>query len=264
MLGQVKTIDGVKQIVPLTSDTRIGNPLGTIIAVYTTRCPSGYLPCDGSVYDTTQYPALYALLGSNHTPDLREVTLKGIGLNSNTTSHVSVSGLSVGDYLEDRVQNLYDSNFVFSETRSVAAGANATTIVDDADGTNSLSTRFGPTTEVKAVGVNYVIKATPGLEESQADYVAGIIEDYVDSKFIYEKLTLTSQGDYLTIPNKEGYEIASVVIYYKGGQSNSIYSTSIQHLSSSPYDWFIYFRFADNSNPPIDDYTVSIIWAKAE
>ena len=186
MLGQVKTINGVKQIVPLTSDTRIGNPLGTILAVYTTRCPSGYLPCDGSTYDTTQYPALYALLGSNHTPDLREVTLKGIGLNSNATDHVSVSGLSVGDYLDDRLQNhthiVTANNLSIGNDGFAAEGANNP--LGGFYTGNVYNGRKGATTEVKAVGVNYVIKATPGLEESQADYVAGIIEDYFDVETI--------------------------------------------------------------------------------
>ena len=86
MLGIVKKDNNnQKYIQPMTSDARIGNPLGTILAVYTTRCPVGYLPCDGSAYDTTQYPALYALLGSDHLPDLREATLKGIGLTSLST-----------------------------------------------------------------------------------------------------------------------------------------------------------------------------------
>lgn len=182
-------------LVPLTSDARIGNPLGTIIAIYTTRVPAGYLPCNGATFDQTQYPALYALLGTNVLPDLREATLKGIGLNSNATEHVSADGLVVGEYLDDRVQaHAHDifaltSNTVLNYRVIDYSTAGTATGALQARGTSArnygardiYSGRNGATTEVKSVGVNYVIKAVPGIEESQADYVTGIIEDYVDA-----------------------------------------------------------------------------------
>ena len=41
-----------------------------------------WLECDGSSYNTSTYPDLYALLGTNTLPDLRSCVLYGVGVNS--------------------------------------------------------------------------------------------------------------------------------------------------------------------------------------
>ena len=69
MLGIVKEIDGQKKIVPLTTDTGTGAPVGTLISQYKKVPMSGYLYCDGSTFDENAYPALYMYLGTNVLPD---------------------------------------------------------------------------------------------------------------------------------------------------------------------------------------------------
>lgn len=44
-----------------------------------------WLYCDGSTFDTTKYPLLYNLLGSDTLPDLRECCLVGAGTNDTDT-----------------------------------------------------------------------------------------------------------------------------------------------------------------------------------
>ena len=233
LLGIIEK-NGQKSWVPYTSDARIGNPLGTILAIYTTRCPVGYLPCDGSAYDTTQYPALYALLGSDHLPDLREATLKGIGLNSQGQSHLTTA-LGIGDFLDDRLQNIKYDGDSFSSVANWTDGsispANSPFITSNLSPSYSPASgqygafkglgfdasrvaRTGVTTEVKSVGVFYVIKAVPGVEESQADYVAGVFEDYVDNvtdnikmKFIYISWgPVTASQSYTKVPAELGLD----------------------------------------------------------
>ena len=79
MVGQVYSENGVKKIRNLAGSVGGGLPIGTIIAQYSNTVPSGYLPCTGVQFDRTQYPALYTLLGDDHTPDLRESGLVGAG-----------------------------------------------------------------------------------------------------------------------------------------------------------------------------------------
>ena len=50
MVGIIKEIDGEKKIVPLTSDTGTGVPVGTLISQYKKVPMSGYLYCDGSTF----------------------------------------------------------------------------------------------------------------------------------------------------------------------------------------------------------------------
>ena len=194
MLGRVVVENGVKKIVPLTADCGSGNPVGTVIAVYSNKVPNGYLPCNGVAFDTAQFPVLYALLQDDHTPDLRECTLKGIGESGRTVgAHVKAGGLAVGEFVDDRIQNikvdpdsesagicawtdgaLIPANSPFTKTTpqtqwqpsSGAMGAFQSLGFDA-----SKNVRAGATTEVKAVGVNWCIKATSGINENQADNV---------------------------------------------------------------------------------------------
>ena len=53
MLGIVKEINGEKKIIPLTTDTGTGAPVGTLIQQYKKVPMSGYLYCDGSTFDET-------------------------------------------------------------------------------------------------------------------------------------------------------------------------------------------------------------------
>ena len=89
MLFQIKTINGQKTIVPLTADAGAGAPVGSLLSMYKKSSPSGYLYCDGSTFDATAYPLLYAYLGSNVLPDYREFAL--VGAEQNTTDVYNAS-----------------------------------------------------------------------------------------------------------------------------------------------------------------------------
>lgn len=91
MLVQIITENGQKKIKPLTADAGAGNPVGTIIVVCSNQIPSNYLPL-GTQYDTSLYPVLYALLGTDTTP-----TASALGLPTLTSGQYAIkatSGLS--------------------------------------------------------------------------------------------------------------------------------------------------------------------------
>ena len=193
MILQVKIINGVKKLVPLTTDSGQGLPLGAITAYYGTTPPNGYLLCDGSSFDSTVYPALYTLLGDNHTPDLRECTLKGIGENPNATDHVKAGGLTLGEFLDDRLQE----HTHLARTSGSGSPGNQVSVLNSTSqtgqSTNINSGRFGATTEVKSVGVNYIIKAVIGpIESSEADQVVQTIKQNLIKTV---EVQITSQND---------------------------------------------------------------------
>lgn len=209
----IKTINGVKQRVAVTGETGSGNPLGTIIAVYSNHVPDGYLPCNGTTFDQTQYPALYTLLGTNVLPDYRECALVGAGQNSSDTI-ADHDVYTLGEFKDDQIQKhkhgFASSNTLYASGSSVAAYNYLTENEQTAD-TGAVG-RYGTVTRGKRKGVNFCIKATVGITENQADYVGDIIKDYVndgesystdevktnktwiDGKPIYRKVLLTPSG----------------------------------------------------------------------
>jgi len=151
-----------------------GLPIGTIIPIYSVKVPAGFLPCDGSQYDITQYPSLYLLLGSNRLPDLRESTLVGIG-TSGRAEIAEHDVYTLGQFKVDQFQG--------HEHGSIRAGAGTWSYANDGtayngneygrngpSNTGSIITktgygtpRYGTTTHGKQTGVFFVIKAVSGL-----------------------------------------------------------------------------------------------------
>lgn len=157
-------------------------PIGTISPFGGSAIPSGYLLCNGAEVLKTAYAELFAVIGdafgtaSDNTkfklPDLREATTKGVGLNGKSSVHYDTDGVALGEFIEDRVQDhlhrtkLYNMNFqvgnenVAPVTENGGSGIGA--VGDIVVG------RHGATNEVKAVGVNYIIKAK--LVAAPADF----------------------------------------------------------------------------------------------
>lgn len=84
-----------------------GIPVGTVISYWGTSAPDGYLACDGSPFSATDYPALYALLGSALTPDLRGHFVRGY----DTRNTVDPDGASrpIGSIQGDAIRNIEGS-----------------------------------------------------------------------------------------------------------------------------------------------------------
>ena len=151
-------------------------PVGTIQAYggaidSSHSAPNGWLLCDGSEKNKTDFAELYAVIGdafgtaSDNTkfvlPDLREATTKGAGLTGLSNNHYDSDGLALGEFIDDRVQthNHPISNTFRHGSGSLRIGSGDDTISSYSNTTDNNSGRDGATTEVKAVGVNYIIKA---------------------------------------------------------------------------------------------------------
>ena len=83
-------------------NARNGIQTGTIVYFTGSEVPPGWLLCDGSTFSDDQYHApLKAILGSNTTPDLRAMFLRGTGTSSQTVSDITSQTIyySAGDYV---------------------------------------------------------------------------------------------------------------------------------------------------------------------
>lgn len=148
-------------------------PLGTILAYGGATAPAGWMLCQGQALSRTTYAKLFEIIGTAfgsgdgsttfNLPDLREATTKGIGENPNGAVHVKSGGLALGEFLDDRVQD-HKHDF----TRELIANTGGTALLTQSGNhengrdskTSNVSSdyRSGATTEVKAIGVNYIIK----------------------------------------------------------------------------------------------------------
>ena len=215
MLGRVILDNGVKKIQALTANIGVGAPVGTIIAQYKKSNPSGYLYLDGSTFNATVYPALYAYLGSNVLPDYREFAL--VGAEQNTTDTIAAhdvytQGQAKDDQLQDHIHNgrIYNADGSGSEySLSMAKDKYMLQSTPFNQGVTS-GYRVGSVTRGKRKAVYFYIKATSGLAENQQENVLATINEnnsystteqptgakWIDGKPIYRKVI-----DFGVLPN---------------------------------------------------------------
>lgn len=143
-------------------------PVGSIQAYGGTTAPIGWLMCQGQAVSRTTYAELFAVIGTAfgsgdgsttfNVPDLREATTKGVGLSGKSDNHYDVDGIALGEFVEDRIQNHQHAVYKNYEVGATGGAGTATNYGGEVLSGNA-SGRIGDTTEVKAVGVNYIIKA---------------------------------------------------------------------------------------------------------
>ena len=157
------------------------SPIGSILPYGGTSAPSGWFLCQGQAVSRTTYSELFAVIGTAfgagdgsttfNLPDMRESVPKGAGLTGHTVgAHLDADGLAVGEFLDDRVQThkhtVKYKNYIVSYPGTNSGSdygvqpSNATYSADKKLTADPISdARSGATTEVKSVGVNYIIKA---------------------------------------------------------------------------------------------------------
>ena len=191
MLGIVKN----NKIIPLTTDTGTGAPVGTLIQQYKKVPMSGYLYCDGSTFDENDYPALYMYLGTNVLPDYRECVM--VGAEQNTTDTIATHDVyGEGEFKDDQLQD--HKHTQISSQVSHGSGINAWTYSDGfGTGIKEGSARFGDTTHGKQKAVYVYIKATSGLAENQQDNVLNDVKDYVDNSNSYSTEEVKTGGTWI-------------------------------------------------------------------
>ena len=202
MVGIVKEIDGQKKIVPLTTDTGTGAPVGTLISQYKKVPMSGYLYCDGSTFDENDYPALYMYLGTNVLPDYRECVM--VGAEQNTTDTIETHDVyGEGEFKDDQFQEQkhlistqnsgsYTGNYsIIGRTDSLGTTTTDKETSLPADG------RAYTTTHGKQKAVYVYIKATSGLAENQQENVLNDVKGYVDSSNSYSTEEIKTGGKWL-------------------------------------------------------------------
>lgn len=148
-------------------------PVGTISPFGGSTVPSGYLLCNGQAVNRTTYAELFAVIGTAfgkgdesttfNVPDLREATTKGVGLSGKSSNHYDLDGVALGEFIEDRVQD-HVHRTRLTNTYHQSGDIHIVPVTDDGQsGIGEIGEivvgRHGATTEVKAVGVNYIIKA---------------------------------------------------------------------------------------------------------
>ena len=202
MLGIVKEINGEKKLIPLTTDTGTGAPVGTLIQQYKKKPMSGYLYCDGSTFDQNAYPALYMYLGTNVLPDYRECVM--VGAEQNTTDTIATHDVyGEGEFKDDQLQNHIHNISLQEVTDSDSPSTKGiTSYKDNVSNTTSsgvVNARTGDTdtTHGKQKAVYVYIKATSGLAENQQDNVLKDVKDYVDNSNSYSTEEVKTGGTWI-------------------------------------------------------------------
>ena len=211
MILQKKTINNVPTLVPLTADTGSGVPVGTIIGQYKKVNMSGYLYLDGSTFDQTLYPALYAYLGTNVLPDYREFVLVGAEQNTTSATIADHDVFTQGQEKDDRIQN-HDHGIPVDQSSGSAQSVHA--VIANANLEIAYTgpvhaARQGTTTRTKEKAVFWYIKATTGIIESEATEMLNVINEN-NSYSLDEVATGKTWIDGKPIYRKSGYISSSI------------------------------------------------------
>ena len=223
MLAQVvRNQDDELEIVNLAGAQSDGLPLGSIIPLHTTRVPSGFLPCNGTSFDRTQYPSLYTLLGTDVLPDLRELVLVGAGQNTSYTI-TAHDVYSVGQFKDNAIPS----------------------------GTT------GP--HGKQYGVFYVIKAVTGKIDVDDAAVYREIETLLESNYLEAPEKDTFTDGILLKYDKDNDKLVAITAPTSNNQVMvSNVSTATLHDYYYSLDGANYYRANETpAVPPATAYTTS-------
>lgn len=189
-------------------------PVGTVIASFT-NSEVGFLPCDHSEYNQSDFPELYAKLqnipqcqseneGKFYVPDLRESNLVGVGTSDNTDI-ASHDTYVVGEFKDDQFQG-HSHKIQYYDYANINGGGTARALRNEtpyninssdlingiiSDGTNG-DPRTGSTTHGKQTGVYYLIKATDyaslpqnAIDDTRVTNANTWSAEKIESKFEY-------------------------------------------------------------------------------
>ena len=245
------------------------SPIGSILPYGGASAPSGWFICNGSAISRTTYSELFAVIGTSfgsgdgsttfNLPDLREATTKGVGLTGKSNNHYDSDGVALGEFVEDRMQDHGHS----SGGTSVGNGsyiASASASVGNVMSSSGVAGtyRSGATTEVKAVGVNYIIKAK--MVAVPSDFMSAVDEAVEEAFDTYQSGTRTGLSidagkmnqftvtfdtpmpdtDYVAIVNTnsgDGGLFASIWNKLATGFSVSIYNANAMNITNESFDW---------------------------
>ena len=280
MLGIIKEIDGQKKIIPLTTDTGTGAPVGTLITQYKKVPMSGYLYCDGSTFDQNVYPALYMYLGTNVLPDYRECVM--VGAEQNTTDTIVTHDVyGEGEFKDDQIQShrhlIKDTAFGTPLAYDMDAG-NSAGVVDrtvtgtlgnrawEATGAGYLDTvsRYGTTTHGKQKAVYVYIKATSGLAENQQDNVLNNVKEYIRRSNELSPI----EGFTLTTTNQVVQYDGFIFVYMIGSSSiETKFYVNDEHLftiqAPDGFDSSVTIPLCKGDTIRVDRIDGGIYWTKA-
>ena len=237
MLGIVKEINGQKKIVPLTTDTGTGAPVGTLIQQYKKVPMSGYLYCDGSTFDENDYPALYMYLGTNVLPDYRECVM--VGAEQNTTDTIATHDVyGEGEFKDDQLQDHRHNNtphLMYNASdhwtgQGIGIGNAGTTAHDTLIIREAVDARTGTTTHGKQKAVYVYIKATSGLAENQQENVLNDVKGYVDSSNSYSTAEVKTGGKWI-----DGKPIYRKVVDFGALPNATIKGVSFDNINADTF-----------------------------
>jgi microcystin-dependent protein len=196
-------------------------PVGSIMPFGGTVIPTGWLACSGQAISRTDYADLFAVIGTYYgsgngtttfnVPDLREATPKGTGLSGKSNAHYSTGGITLGQFIDDQIQDHTHRAYKNFEGGATGGAGGQTTLGGLAETTGIYTGRKGNTTEVKAVGVNFIIKAKKvGAPTDFIDAISTILKTYT------YPANYTAIGTIFTGNTIRGYGKADVTLYPNG------------------------------------------------
>ena len=216
-------------------------PFGGVVSAI----PSGWLPCDGSIYDPNQYPELSAAIGRSYgggtefrLPDLRgrvalganpevdgnsSFTVRGLGSSGGEETHaLQISelpahnhpGSGYAAYIDDLVQN-EDDYVTYGDVYGIF-------------GTPTPTVNVG--TDGAPVPVSPVDARGPVLANDWQAYLSPSIGDDYDFAYATQDILISPQGNNVAHNNMPPYQVVNWIIRARATEDAAIITVNLRNL----------------------------------
>lgn len=240
-------------------------PIGTIMAFAGSTVPDTYLLCDGTSYEISKYPDLYAAIGTTYgqvddthfnVPDLRETVLVGVGTRaSGVATHDTYT---LGQFKDDQLQQHRHYRFSNDSNGSAYAGTGGTGAWTPTASSGDYGSeighisvgRVGSTTHGKQMGVNYIIKyklhpnsSSSGDPESNTD-----LDYWIGTRAEWMALSAPKKAEYAGM----------IVAFTDEAQAGFVMDSEVVQGSENPVSGNAVYE-AINAQPAVQTEIASII-----
>jgi microcystin-dependent protein len=136
---------------------QISNPIGTIITMSVLTLPPGYLPCDGTLYNTFNYPTLFAVIGYTYGGSGGTYNVPNFNASGAFLRGAGGNASAIGTNQQDTIKNHTHTFTYDSVSRGSSASTTVSNIATSGLATSVTTSNHNLTSSTETRPINYAV-----------------------------------------------------------------------------------------------------------